>query len=118
MARLYANENFPRQVVGRLRELGHDVLTTQEAGRAGQSVSDPEVLAFATRERRAVLTINRRDFIRLHARNPNHGGVIVCTQDRQFIAQAERIDEAIRSAGELEGRLLRVNRPGQVGTWS
>jgi hypothetical protein len=60
VARLYANENFPRQVVERLRELGHDVLTTQKAGRAGQSVPDPEVLAFATREQRAVLTINRR----------------------------------------------------------
>lgn len=118
MARLYANENFPRQVVERLRELGHDVLTTQEGGRAGQSVPDPDALAFATQAQRTVLTINRRDFIRLHARNANHGGVIVCTQDRQFIAQAERIDEAIRSVGELAGRLLRVNRPGQIGKGS
>lgn len=34
MARLYANENFPRQVAIILRELGHDVLTVQEAGNA------------------------------------------------------------------------------------
>jgi hypothetical protein len=32
MARLYSNENFPLPVVHRLRTLGHDVLTIQEAG--------------------------------------------------------------------------------------
>jgi len=31
MARLYSNENFPLPVVERLRALGQDVLTTQEA---------------------------------------------------------------------------------------
>jgi len=35
MARLYANENFPLQVVEELRRAGHDVLTTREAGKAG-----------------------------------------------------------------------------------
>lgn len=32
MARFYSNENFPLPVVERLRALGHDVLTTYEAG--------------------------------------------------------------------------------------
>jgi hypothetical protein len=36
MARLYADENFPQPVVMGLRRLGHDVLTVQEAGKAGQ----------------------------------------------------------------------------------
>jgi hypothetical protein len=40
MARLYADENFPRQVVLELRNLGHDVLTIQEAGEAGLSLPD------------------------------------------------------------------------------
>ena len=35
MARIYADEHFPRQVVQNLRSLGHDVLTVQEAGNAG-----------------------------------------------------------------------------------
>jgi len=38
MARLYANENFPRATVESLRALGHDVLTVQETGKADQSV--------------------------------------------------------------------------------
>ena len=34
MAAIYANENFPQRVVEALREIGHDVLTSQEADRA------------------------------------------------------------------------------------
>ena len=47
MAQFYANENFPLPVVEELRMLGHEVLTTQEAGEAGKSVPDKQVLAFA-----------------------------------------------------------------------
>jgi hypothetical protein len=32
MARSYADENFSYRVIERLRALGHDVLTVQEAG--------------------------------------------------------------------------------------
>lgn len=47
MARLYADENFPHPVVLELRRLGHEVLTIQEAGKAGQRVPDEMVLAEA-----------------------------------------------------------------------
>ena len=40
MAGLYSNENFPLPVVERLRALGHDVLTLQEAGKADQALPD------------------------------------------------------------------------------
>jgi len=64
MARLYANENFPLRVVHHLRGLGHDAITIQETGKGGQSVPDESVLEYAVAEERAVLTINRRHFIR------------------------------------------------------
>ena len=64
MADCYANENFPLPVVEVLRELGHNLLTTYESGKAGQAVSDEDVLAFAPAESRIVLTLNRRHFIR------------------------------------------------------
>ena len=48
MARFYSNENIALQVVMELRRLGHDVLTSLEAGNANASVPDPEVLAFAS----------------------------------------------------------------------
>ena len=51
MARLYANENFPLPVVHELRVLGHDVLTSGEAGTGNRAIPDDEVLAFAATER-------------------------------------------------------------------
>ncbi len=111
MARLYANENFPQRVVKLLRTLGHDVLTVMEVGNAGQRIPDEEVLTFAINNNRAVLTLNRRDFIRLHTLNPDHTGIIVCTEDLDRERQAIRIDEAISSTGTLSGELIRVNRP-------
>ena len=82
MARMYADENFDYPVVQELRLLGHDVLTAQEAGQAQQRVPDSGVLAFATAQGRAVLTFNRRDFIRLHGRSSAHSGIIVCTRPK------------------------------------
>jgi predicted nuclease of predicted toxin-antitoxin system len=111
MAKLYANENFPLKVVQELRELGHDVLTSQEAGKASLSIPDIEVLAFATENERALLTINRKDFIHLHQNGDRHEGVIVCTQDSDIKGQAERIHEAIMSSQSLSGQLIRINRP-------
>ena len=49
MARIYADEQYPFPVVKILRNLGHDVLTVQEAGKANQKIPDDEVLAFAAR---------------------------------------------------------------------
>lgn len=61
MADLYANENFPLPAVIHLRALGHNVLTSQESGRANQRVSDEQVLRFATSQNRAVVTLNRSE---------------------------------------------------------
>lgn len=69
MARLYADEQFPRPAVEYLRSFGHDVLI-QEAGHAGSS--DPEVFVFAIADNRTVLTQNRRDFVRLYQFQPDH----------------------------------------------
>jgi hypothetical protein len=81
MARLYADENFPLPVVESLRRLGHDVVTLQQTGQGGRALSDEEVLGAAAREGRAVLTLNRRHFMRLHREHAEHAGVIVCTFD-------------------------------------
>ncbi len=113
MAHLYTNENFPRQVVESLRRLGHDVLTVQEAGNAGQGISDEDVLVFAIQQNRTVITINRRDFMQLHKTHSSHAGIIVCTQDTDTQGQAERIHQAIIQVEDLTNQLLRVNRPQQ-----
>ncbi|MBH8578288.1 DUF5615 family PIN-like protein [Nostocaceae cyanobacterium CENA369] len=111
MARFYADEQFPFPVVELLRTLGHDVLTVQEAGKAEQGIPDEEVLAFAISQERSVLTINRDDFIKLHRRNDNHCGIIVCTNNRNWEQFAARINEAVTAEELLKGKLIRVVRP-------
>src|SRR5262249_2167160 len=113
MARLYGNENFPLPVVEELRRLGHDVLTVQDTGRAEQSWPDEQVLAFAVAEGRAVLTLNRKHFPRLHEQRPQHAGMILCTYDPAFAEQAGRIHTAIAGQPSLAGQLFRVNRPAR-----
>jgi hypothetical protein len=113
MARLYSNENFPLPVVDELRNLGHDVLTIQETGRANQAMSDVDVLVFANKEKRILLTLNRRHFIRLHNKRHPHPGIFACTFDPNFSALAERIDKAIREKGNFSQKVVRINRAKQ-----
>ncbi len=113
MARLYANENFPLSVVKGLRQFGHDVITIQETGKAEQRTSDEDVLQFAMADERAVWTLNRQHFIRLHQQQPGHAGVIVCTVDPDFLSQAARIHVALETVPDLQGQLIRVNRPSK-----
>src|SRR5260370_34344800 len=111
MVQFYADEDFPLQVVEALRQAGHDVVTAYDTNRANQAIPDDEVLSFAAAQGRVVLTMNRRDFIRLHNVNADHAGIVVCTRDPEYIALAQRIDAAVRSQTTLSGVLLRVNRP-------
>ena len=60
MASFYTNENFPTKVVDYLREMGHDVLTSYEAGNANQRIPDEDVLECAAKAGRILLTLNLR----------------------------------------------------------
>jgi predicted nuclease of predicted toxin-antitoxin system len=110
MARLYSNENFPQPVVEMLRAIGHDVLTTKDAGWDNAAIPDDGVLAYAVAEGRAVLTLNRLDFMRLHLSNPDHRGIVVCTFNPDFAGQAQAVHRVLSQAKNLDGLLLRVNR--------
>lgn len=114
MALLYADENFDHPLGAQLRSMGHDVLTAQQAGQANQGIPDPLVLAFATAQGRAVLTFNRRHFVRLHKQtisSGSHAGIIVCTKDSDVLALARRIDQAIAALPSLTNQLVRIRKP-------
>ena len=111
MITLYVDEDCSYPVVLRLRQLGQDILTAHEAGQAGQGITDAAILACATAAGRAVLTFNRRHFIRLHAPVSSHAGIIVCTRDDDIVALADRIHQQLQSASTLQNQLLRINRP-------
>ena len=120
MSRLYADEQFPRAVSQLLRDMGHDVLTVQDAGNANLGISDENVLAFAINvlafaisDERAVITLNRQDFIKLHRANSKHFGIVVCTNDPNRPQMANRIDQAIALQKSLQDELIRVIRPSR-----
>jgi predicted nuclease of predicted toxin-antitoxin system len=109
--KLYADEQFPRPAVDRLIAKGFDVLTVQEAGKANQKISDPEVLAFAINQGRAVITQNRRDFISLHNQSQAHAGIVVCTKNLDWDSFADEIERALSGRTSITGELIRVSRP-------
>ncbi|MEM7736768.1 MAG: DUF5615 family PIN-like protein [Deinococcota bacterium] len=86
--KFYSDENFPFATVDSLRDLGHDVLTSLDTGRAGQAIPDEAVLGYAVQEGRALLTLNRRDFIKLHTQSAEHTGIVVCKFDPDYTALA------------------------------
>jgi Domain of unknown function (DUF5615) len=111
LASFFADENFRYPVVAELRRLGDDVLTSQEAGRAGQGIEDEIVPGDARMWSRILLTKNRDDFEKLHKEGLPHHGIVVCTYDRDTEALAHRIAEAV-SREDAGGRwLVSVVRP-------
>lgn len=107
----YADENFPFFVIAELRNLGHDVLTAFEDNKANQKISDEEVLHRAAELGQVVLTLNRRDFKKLHTANNSHAGIFICTFDSDFGGQAVRIAEKAAEIKTANGQLVRIYRP-------
>jgi predicted nuclease of predicted toxin-antitoxin system len=70
--RFYLDENIDNDVAKALRGRGIDVLTTAEAGNAGQT--DPTQLAFARRERSVIVTQDE-DFLILDSQQVPHAGI-------------------------------------------
>lgn len=120
MIRLYSNENFPMDIVRELGRLGYDVLTSYDAGQANQGIPDEEVLAFATQHERAVITLNREDFITLHRSGISHNGIIICKTDRDYLGQAQTLHAYLQEelnknpVDTLRDRLIRVKKQNRL----
>lgn len=110
---IYADENFPRRTILELRSLGYNVLTAYEDKKANLGIDDIDVLARATELNRAVITHNKLDFKKLHFKNPNHAGIIICSEDFDRREQAQRINDKIFEFESIKGALIRVYRPNK-----
>ena len=109
MALLYSNESIEQQVMNALRALGHDVLTSLEAGNANRSIADEDVLAFAVSQNRILITHNHLHFVRLHSHRAGpYAGIVVCSVDLDYRGQAQRIRDALQPG--VADELVRVNR--------
>jgi hypothetical protein len=118
IARLYSNENFPLDIVKKLRALGHDVLTSYDAGQANQGIPDDDVLRFAHGQERVMITLNRKDFIELHNCGQEHSGIILCKEcqgNLDYEQQAFKIHELFLENSTLKSRLFRVKKSNIKG---
>ena len=106
---------------------GYDVLTSQEAGQANQSISDSDVLNFAHQRNRVVITLNRQDFIDLHKQGKSHSGIIICKdfyQEYGSLKQKENYLEQtiflhnflLNDQQSFKGRLIRIKKQNQKGS--
>ncbi len=97
--RLLLDEHFSPEIARQLRERGHDAVAVREQSGV-RGLSDRDVLAFATMQRRAVVTENVADFIELHrgARitGTSHFGLIF-TSPRQFPRTRRAIGRLVRA---------------------
>ncbi len=107
---LLADENFAFPVVKILRDLGYDIITLSDIGLSNQEFPDDLVLSKATELNRAIITFNRKDFIKLHRINDKHAGIIIATYDSDFQALAERILFSIKGKTDLYGELIRITK--------
>lgn len=108
---LLADENFDFPVVAELKNLGYDIVTLVDLNLANRSLPDGEVLQIAVQLDRALITINRRDFIRLHRLDDNHAGIVVCTRNADVTEFANSVHQALRDITDFRKRLIRVYRP-------
>ena len=112
--RLFCDQNIMKETVGFLRELGHDVVSTREAGI--QHGSDSEILEYAVQNDRFLVTHNT-DFGDLRLFPPEtHSGIIRLRINDQT---ADSLHPVLKSAFErlkrkdLAGKLVTV-KPGSI----
>ena len=101
--KLLLDEHFSPKIASELRRRRHDVVAAR-AEPALHGLSDAELLAFATSERRALVTENVVDFARLHSAaliaGRRHFGLIF-TSPRQFPRTTRAIGRLVRALDAL-----------------
>src|SRR5262249_59015925 len=100
---------YPPSLAQRLRDAGHDVLAVLDIQVGLASHSDEDVLAWAVRNDRCVVTENIRDFARLAAPTVPHASIIFVSPQRfpRTASGLHRIGdalEAILNAKDLPAR--------------
>lgn len=110
MKLLLKDEDFPLHAFKILAELGHDILTLNDLKLNNISFPDSDVLSKAKTLERAIVTHNRRDFIKLHRdRKSPHFGIIVCTRFSNDHDLAHAIHNAI-NAVDISDQLVRITK--------
>lgn len=100
--RLLLDEDYSAEIANGLQDAAHDVVTVEEVGL--RAIADDDLLRFAAREGRALLTNNVRDFAplarRFAAAGESHSG-IVFTSDASMRRGKGTIGRYIEALSEL-----------------
>jgi hypothetical protein len=102
---------YPPWLARRLREAGHDVVAVLDIEVGLAAKSDEDVLTWAGRNGRCVVTENVADFARLAQQGFAHGG-LVFVGGRRFPRTAAGLD---RLAKALDAMLTAAEAPGPDG---
>jgi uncharacterized protein with von Willebrand factor type A (vWA) domain len=101
--RLLLDEHFSPRIANQLRRRRHDVVAARAQADL-HGLSDAELLAFATGQRRALVTENVADFAELHRASiitgHRHFG-LVFTSPRRFPRTARGIGKLVRALDAL-----------------
>jgi uncharacterized protein with PIN domain len=105
------DEMYPPPLARRLRTDGHDVVAVLDVEVGLASKSDEDVLAWAARNKRCVVTENVSDFARLAQQGVSHCGLIFVS-GRRF----PRTAAGLHRLGDALGKALSGDRlPGDDG---
>jgi hypothetical protein len=105
------DEMYPPALAQRLRASGHDVVAVLDVEVGLASRSDDDVLTWATRHRRCVVTENVSDFARLAQQGAAHCGLVFVSA-RRF----PRTSAGLHRLGDALGSMIAASRlPGIDG---
>lgn len=69
------------------------------------------------KEKEPSLPSSLEDFITLHKQGREHGGILICKEDRDYQGQAAMLNEFLSTdAQSLKGRLIRIKKQNQKGS--
>ncbi|MCP2327524.1 putative nuclease of putative toxin-antitoxin system [Hamadaea flava] len=111
MTGVLLDEMYPPALAKRLRDKGHDVLAALDVEVGLASRSDDDVLAWAARNNRCVVTENVSDFARLAAQGAAHAGIVFVSAQR-FPRTSNGL---VRLGDALEALLAEKHLPGPDG---
>jgi hypothetical protein len=96
---------YPPSLAKRLRDAGHDVLAVLDVQVGLASRSDDDVLAWAARNDRCVVTENVSDFARLAALAVPHAGIVLVSPQRfpRTASGLNRIGDALQAVLSTKG---------------
>jgi hypothetical protein len=108
---LLLDEMYPPALAQRLRTSGHDVVAVLDVEVGLASKTDEDVLAWAARNGRCVVTENVSDFARLAQQGFAHAGILFISS-RRFPRTAHGLH---RLAEALDEMLSKDQLPGRDG---